>query len=198
MDIAVYSLQLGRPLAIWESERLEQQLPPARRQRLLHTRADKRPQILCAYGLLAWGLRRLGWPQLPEMALTPEGKPWFPGEPQLRFNLSHTDGAVLCAVHNRPIGVDVERYRPAASSLMERFGAADLTEFWNMWVQREAIAKCRGRGISALPHWNPQLEEGIYCRVFSPFPQIHAALATGEADAPWHCRTVTLEELLKG
>ena len=196
MGIEAYGLLLDRPLTAGEEGALERLLPPDRRCRLQHTRLDKRPQILCAYGLLAYGLRRLGWPALPETALTAEGKPWFPEAPQLCFNLSHTDGAVLCAVYDRPVGVDVERRRPVADSLMERLGAADEDEFWRMWVRREAVAKCRGKGIGVLPHWDGSLEAGVWCRGFSPFPGIYAALAAQEPESPWHCREVVLAELL--
>ena len=197
MEILVYGLQLCRTLTGAERVQLEQMLPAERRHRLMRTRADKQTQILCAYGLLAWGLRRLGWPRLPEMALTAEGKPWFPGEPGLCFNLSHTDGAVLCAIHDHPLGVDVERYRPAAPSVMERCGTADLDKFWRIWVQREAIAKCRGKGVGVMLHWDAQLEAGVFCRTFSPFPQFYAAMATEQPDAPWRCREVDMDELLE-
>ena len=65
-----------------------------------------------AWDLLALVLaREAGLSALPEVAKGEEGKPFFPGRPDICFNLSHSHGAVACAVHNRDIGVDIELVR---------------------------------------------------------------------------------------
>ena len=57
--------------------------------------------------LLALALEReLGLPVLPEMALEAGGKPCFPDRPDICFNLSHSHGAAVCALHQRGAPAD--------------------------------------------------------------------------------------------
>lgn len=102
----------------------------------------------CAYRLLAlaaereWGLLRL-----PDIARTDGGKPYFPGLPGLHFNLSHSHGAAVCALHDQPVGVDVERLRPAPRRLA---AGMDDESFFRRWTALEATVKRQGRGAGAL------------------------------------------------
>ena len=86
--------------------------------------------------------------------------------PDLRFNLSHTEGLVACAVTvGREVGVDVEHVgRPLThQNIPERFFStrevADLRAlsselqsvvFFDYWTLKEAYIKARGLGL-ALP-----------------------------------------------
>ena len=55
-----------------------------------------------AWSLLARALEReFGLDGLPAAALTDSGAPYFPSRPDIRFSLSHTRPAVLCAVGGR-------------------------------------------------------------------------------------------------
>ncbi len=101
-----------------------------------------------AYRLLEYALRReLGIGPLPAIERQPGGKPYFPDYPNIHFNLSHSHGAAACALHDRPIGVDIERIRPAPSRLAQ--GRNDLT-FFREWTAKEATIKRRGQGVGAL------------------------------------------------
>lgn len=87
-------------------------------------------------------------------------------EPPLRFNLSHTDGLILCAVVlGADIGVDVEDLtrNNATLDIARRYFSpqeiADLnrtepeerrTRFFTYWTLKEAYIKARGMGL-ALP-----------------------------------------------
>jgi 4'-phosphopantetheinyl transferase len=85
--------------------------------------------------------------------------------PDLRFNLTHTDGLVACALSiGREVGIDVEHInRPVTHDVPERFFSprevADLralpkseqdTVFFDYWTLKEAYIKARGLGL-ALP-----------------------------------------------
>jgi 4'-phosphopantetheinyl transferase len=87
------------------------------------------------------------------------------GVPDLRFNLSHTDGLIACAVTiGREVGVDVEHVnRPVTHDVPGRFFAPDeVTDlrqlpvedqpraFFDYWTLKEAYIKARGFGL-ALP-----------------------------------------------
>jgi 4'-phosphopantetheinyl transferase len=87
------------------------------------------------------------------------------GTPDLRFNISHTDGLIACAVTiGREVGVDVEHIgRHLTHDIAGRFFApnevADLRSlplqdqervFFDYWTLKEAYIKARGFGL-ALP-----------------------------------------------
>jgi 4'-phosphopantetheinyl transferase len=87
------------------------------------------------------------------------------GVPDLRFNLSHTDGLIACAVTiGREVGVDVEHigrhlthdvagrfFAPAEVTDLKRLSEADQHRvFFDYWTLKEAYIKARGFGL-ALP-----------------------------------------------
>ena len=59
--------------------------------------------------LLAAALREeYSLEELPEIHLLPQGKPAFPPSLQIEFNLSHSEPLALCALDDRPVGVDIQ------------------------------------------------------------------------------------------
>lgn len=78
-------------------------------------------------------------------------------------SISHSGGAVVCAVGDRPVGVDIEMIRPVRETVARRcftageralLAAAPEGErercFWRVWTGKEAIAKLSGAGVAAL------------------------------------------------
>ena len=117
------------------------------------TREDG-PRLLLASLELVWGLSRL-----PEIRRGPWGKPWFPERPDLHFNLSHSGGLLLCALSDRPVGVDIEQLRPRSRALLERSLTPEELEwcqqaedpwprFYTLWTRRESACKQTGRGLT--------------------------------------------------
>ena len=94
---------------------------------------------------LAWG-----WAELPTMARSERGKPWFPDCPGRWFSLSHSGGYALCALSDDgPVGVDIELIRPRRESLKEhvlslaereRFDGS-WEEFYRVWTLKESWCK---------------------------------------------------------
>ena len=194
---AVLVLRLNRPLTEAETAALEQILPQERRERLNRQRVrEKREQALCAYGLLALALRRrFGWQYLPRVGWTEQGKPLFPDAPDIFFNVSHTDGAVLAGIADSPIGVDIERIRPVGQRIVERMGAETPEAFFDLWVRQEAQGKRSGEGIASVLSGKafPETEEPYF--ELRPFEGYVAGVALTEEIRPPEVQTVSMEEL---
>lgn len=101
-----------------------------------------------AYQLLALALEReLGISELPAIAREEGGKPYFPACPKICFNLSHSHGAVVCALHDKPVGIDVEKVRPAPRRLA---AGMDDEAFFRLWTAKEATIKRAGQSVARL------------------------------------------------
>ena len=144
-----------------------------------------------AWALLALVLEReLGLCCLPEVARGEEGKPFFPGRPDICFNLSHSHGAVACAVHDREVGVDIERLRTPPKHLGRGMTAE---AFFCLWTAREATVKRRGQGIAALMRRG---EPDPMCRSFPDLLPGWIVTVCPSGDVP--VRAVRVEDRLDG
>jgi 4'-phosphopantetheinyl transferase len=101
-----------------------------------------------------------------EFAYNPHGKPHLPGAP-LQFNLSHSGELALIAITTASaIGVDVELIRDDLSiaaladailsdqeltAFREMSPAEQRSEFFRIWVIKEAYTKAIGKGLSIAP-----------------------------------------------
>ncbi len=100
------------------------------------------------------------------------GKP-YAKDLAVEFNISHSGDMVVCAVDDKPVGIDIEQIRPIDLTVAKRictdeellylFGYAPtdqdftyttdtkiLTRFFELWTAREAYGKCIGEGISLI------------------------------------------------
>ena len=177
--------------------RLLAHLPYSLRERLAQKAPMKRDDSLCAYASLHFALHDLrDWETLPDMAYGEHGKPYFASHPDVHFSLSHTRGAVLLAVHNEPIGADIESLRPVSGAMRTRFHAANDADFWRLWVQRES--RCKRAGISAVALRDREVPSFPNERVFAlePFPDYTAGVCTcsdADVDKPIY---LTVKELI--
>lgn len=95
----------------------------------------------------------------------PQGKPHIvsPETPGFDFNLSHTDGLILCGVSAGPVGVDVESverrtvplelarrfFAPSEADALERLPEAERPgRFLEYWTLKESYIKARGKGLT--------------------------------------------------
>lgn len=148
-------------------------LSPDEQARHERFRFDRhRHQYLVAHALVREMLARLLGPDPAawQFRTVANGRPEIAGplttERALRFNLSHTEGLVVCAATwEHDLGVDVEHLarRPVSEGLPERYFSppevADLRAlpaarqprvFFDYWTLKEAYIKARGLGL-ALP-----------------------------------------------
>lgn len=199
MPIELWTARMERPLSDAEREGILPLLPPARRERLLKM-ADvgKQREPLCAYLILCLALRqKYGWKELPEVALSQLGKPYFPECPDVHFNISHSSGAVLVGVSDQEIGVDIERVRPVGQRMMVRLAHVTTEEaFFQSWVRREARAKRSGDGIGTIMRSESPLRPGEYYYELDTFPGYAAGMATRSRELPGKLRRYSLDDML--
>lgn len=102
---------------------------------------------------------RFGTP-MPEIAVTPEGKPYFLGAP-VHFSVSHTKKHAFCVLSDQPVGIDAEEIdRNIRPELAEKIlSPAEKERYDNrtetllrFWVLKEAAAKCSGKGLQGYPN----------------------------------------------
>ena len=134
---------------------------------------------------------------LPPVDRGPGGKPFFPDFPAVHWNLSHTAGAVLAGVSDRPLGVDIEHFRPVTPRLLRRLEADSAEEALRRWVRLEALAKQRGRGVLTVLNQPLAGAENASVHDLAVFPGCAAAAALGEGETPGRVQTWTLEALLE-
>ena len=195
MSIELWAVRLERPLTAEETEAMMALLPPERRERLLRVRQEERRQEpLCAYFILRQALEeQYGWRQLPEIALTNRGKPYFPQHPEVQFNLSHTAGAVLVGLADEPLGVDIEHIRPVSQRAMRRLADVDTREdFFRSWVRREARVKRSGEGVGTMMRRETPLLYGETYYEIETFPGYAAGVASGSSEKSGTVRRLVL------
>ena len=56
----------------------------------------------------------------PEFGYTAQGKPFLLARPDIHFSISHTKNAILVAIADAPIGVDIEAFRSPSAALIAR------------------------------------------------------------------------------
>jgi 4'-phosphopantetheinyl transferase len=160
-----------------EREAYERFLFPHLKRQYLVTRALVR-SVLAYYSNIhpkEFSFRKNAWGR-PEIENT--GSP-----PGLTFNLSHTDGMVVCLIgFGREIGVDVEFIdRPimvpelAKSSfsqleyeaISKLSGAEQRNLFFEIWTLKEAYVKARGMGLSLpLDQFSFEIDQKKTVKVF--------------------------------
>ncbi len=98
-----------------------------------------------------------------DFELAENGKPFLPGAPEIRFNLSHSRDMALAGVALEvEVGVDIELLRPIPehTAIAERFfppseakallgvpEAERERDFFRRWTRVEAMLKARGVGL---------------------------------------------------
>ena len=56
----------------------------------------------------------------PEFGYTAQGKPFLLAGPDIHFSISHSKNAILVAISDAPIGVDIEAFRSPSAALIAR------------------------------------------------------------------------------
>ncbi len=131
---------------------------------------DDRRRCLCADMLARRMLADASGKAPAEIAFTigHKGKP--SANVPLYFNVSHSGQYVLCAVSDKPLGVDIEQVKPFRAGLVGRYFTEEeaayiwggdplpaaesvcdpgiCERFYRVWTAKEAYVKMTGTGIS--------------------------------------------------
>ena len=132
---------------------------------------DKKRSLLAGYliqqGAEEWmakegGLQGGAKPLFLSYAYSKYGKPYFRGEKDLFFNISHSKNYVVCAFSDREVGIDIQIHKKGKGDIAQRFFSAEdkmLMEklagegksreeaFFALWTVKEAFMKLTGEGM---------------------------------------------------
>ena len=110
--------------------------------------------------LLLTGAKQVwGFSALPAVERQEGGKPFFPSHPTCQFNLSHSGTLALCALDDRPVGVDIQIVKTNwRENLPKRVGSELELEWLNaqpdrwaafalLWSLKESRVKQSGLGL---------------------------------------------------
>lgn len=123
-------------------------------------RLDRRSGHDVGRELLASAYREKTGKEMPPIAVTERGKPFFVGS-DLHFSISHTKNHAFCALSERPVGIDAEEMdRDIKLNLAEKIlSPAEKLRFdstrqtlLKFWVLKEAAAKHSGQGLKGYPN----------------------------------------------
>lgn len=72
------------------------------------------------------------------------------------ISIAHCDDYVVCAVSEKPVGIDIEKIRPVKPGMADKVCTAeelqyvqqDETRFFEIWTAKEAYFKMQGTGIT--------------------------------------------------
>ncbi len=169
----IYVAEVGELFGEHMPLELYEMLTPERREKIKRIRIESEQRRSAAVGLLLeYGLRQRGYSLVcdhgfQKLGISREtyGKPYLTGTEQLFFNLSHSGSYAAAVFSDEPVGIDVERVRPADLALAKRFFAAEEyaalravsderdmggrldREFIRLWTRKESYIKAVGEGM---------------------------------------------------
>lgn len=137
-----------------------QYLPEERRAKALRYRREiDRKLSVASYLLLIYASHKEFKLSSPAIAYTDKGKPYLPDHPDIHFNISHCPLGCVCAVSDKPVGVDIQDIRPFSQDIVNRCCSAEellllaqsadpAARFTQMWAMKESYLKMTGEGIA--------------------------------------------------
>lgn len=128
------------------------------------------------------------FPENISFGIKEHGKPYVK-DLAVEFNISHSGDMVVCAVNDKPVGVDIEQIRPIDLTVAKRictdeellylFGHVPieqdftyttntgiLTNFFKIWTAKEATVKRKGTGVAEI---KSSISESIETIVFDDY-----------------------------
>lgn len=117
-------------------------------------------QSLAAGVILSAALQYSGYSADIELTYNAFGKPALVSPENVFFNLSHSEGKVLCALSDKEVGCDIQkvnganyrkimgRFTPREQALIDGAGDNARDMFFRIWAVKESYLKALGAGFS--------------------------------------------------
>ena len=170
---------------------------PERRERVDRMRFENGKRLVLGAGIVMEAALAYAGCQDQEIIITPEGKPTVKG---CFFNISDTDEMAVCAVSNREVGIDIERFgrelndavirkaftpneidmvrMPDGNHVPDtpeelRTSGTDNDRFIRLWTIKESVMKWYGLGLSLMPeHIEIRIADGVYHIAITDHPEL--------------------------
>lgn len=93
------------------------------------------------------------------------GKPYTDSAP-VHFSISHSKNIAVCAISDKPVGIDIEFVKDVNLNIAKRLFAPDELQyvfekwdlskhrFFEIWTRKEAYVKLIGKGVSYFPNFS--------------------------------------------
>ena len=151
-DIYLLDCKKNEPLLLQLISRISNE----RQQRIFKMR--KREARLASLGAEVCLSCALNLPLPLNLNVAENGKPYL--ENGREFNISHSGDYVVCAVDEKPLGIDIERISRMRKAVFERIASplekataeklsdSDKNEYYcSVWTKKESLLKLTGEGI---------------------------------------------------
>ncbi|WP_373000468.1 4'-phosphopantetheinyl transferase family protein [Lutispora sp.] len=162
--IEIYSIKIDGKIDSQKFKHLMQYVDKDKQVSIktFHKIEDSQRALAAAVLVRVIAMRRLGIDNCEIQFSTNEyGKPFVKGFPDFYFNISHSGEWVVCAVDDKPIGIDIEQIQHVDLSLADRFFSRqevlDIhskpideqhSYFYDIWTLKESYIKAWGKGLS--------------------------------------------------
>ncbi len=158
----IYIVKVKSPVDDAVFSNLLKCIAPEKKEQILKKRRRQDAENSLLGEILAKALikRTFGIPVAKQEFLYGEhGKPYLKDYPDIHFNISHSGEYVVCAVYDKPIGIDIQKIGEYKIDVAKRVlsekelfeieqSQSKAEEFTKLWVMKEAILKREGTGFS--------------------------------------------------
>ncbi|MGI5849777.1 MAG: 4'-phosphopantetheinyl transferase family protein [Christensenellales bacterium] len=116
--------------------------------------------VVAAHRLLRFGLKNIFGitPAPDDWGVAEYGKPYLIRPAGIHFNISHSECMAMCALHDSPVGIDIEHIRPVPDGVLQRVMSNAERQayfinqeksrlFYQIWTLKEAYLKYSGIGL---------------------------------------------------
>lgn len=186
-------------------------LPIQRREKFEKLKKKRdRENCVISYLLLKKALKNYGVCDF-EIAVGQNGKPYLLNNPDIFFNISHSDSGVAVVVDKAPVGIDIQDIVPVREGVIERCFSQEEKdmfftspsperEFTRLWTLKESAVKCHGETIASLKNYSFVESEKIfskYEKIFTVYERKNLFISVcGERGFSDIIQVATKEELL--
>lgn len=139
------------------------------------------------------------------------GKPYLKAYRNFNFNISHSGDFVVCAIDDKPIGIDIEQvkqmeymdiakrfFSPSELAYIEKDNLCnEIEKFYEIWTLKESYIKCCGEGLSMpLKSFSINIDEYENVKVVVNKEINKFTLNTMDIDSDYKMAVCTMNEII--